>query len=242
MNNSEVWHKDKAHEHIMSIDNLMAKVIATDVTEEREQSNSYHVRLELRSENGFLVGRVLQGDVTCPSLYRLAVPLAGLPGAVAPDARANVKATRRRGTFTEPLAGVGKDTFRVMLNPLGRHRFTGTGDKAEVCCQIFSTTTLSVVWLTIAVLFILEFKLGIRHVPLNSGGSSGVVVRLLASHLDEPASIPGGDAPEFSCVGIVPDDATGRRDFSGVSHFPPSPHYSSAPHSPHYIGSQDLDV
>ncbi|KAJ8882625.1 hypothetical protein PR048_014437 [Dryococelus australis] len=47
-----------------------------------------------------------------------------------------------------------------------------------------------------------------------------VVVRLLASHLREPGSIPGGLGPGFSHVGIVPDDAAGRRAFSGISRFP----------------------
>ncbi|KAJ8872286.1 hypothetical protein PR048_025888, partial [Dryococelus australis] len=47
-----------------------------------------------------------------------------------------------------------------------------------------------------------------------------VVVRLLTSHLDEPVSIPGGVAPEFSHVGIVPDDAAGRRVFSEIPHSP----------------------
>ncbi|KAJ8871591.1 hypothetical protein PR048_027917 [Dryococelus australis] len=47
-----------------------------------------------------------------------------------------------------------------------------------------------------------------------------VVVRLLASHVGEPGSIPGGFAPEFSHVGTVPDDAAGWRVFSGISlHF-----------------------
>ncbi|KAJ8878874.1 hypothetical protein PR048_019473 [Dryococelus australis] len=45
----------------------------------------------------------------------------------------------------------------------------------------------------------------------NSGGRGGVVVRLLASHLGETGSIPGGVAAGFSHVGIVPDDAAGRR-------------------------------
>ncbi|KAJ8868382.1 hypothetical protein PR048_029898 [Dryococelus australis] len=45
-------------------------------------------------------------------------------------------------------------------------------------------------------------------------------VRLLASHLGEPGSIPGGFASGFSHVGIVPDDAAGRRVFSGISRFP----------------------
>ncbi|KAJ8871862.1 hypothetical protein PR048_028202 [Dryococelus australis] len=48
------------------------------------------------------------------------------------------------------------------------------------------------------------------------GGNS-----LLASHLDEPGLIPGGVAPEFSHAVIVPDDAAGRRVFSGSS-FPPA--------------------
>ncbi|KAJ8870508.1 hypothetical protein PR048_029531 [Dryococelus australis] len=46
------------------------------------------------------------------------------------------------------------------------------------------------------------------------------VVRLLASHLSEPSSIPVVVTPGFSHVGIVPDDATGRRVSSGISHFP----------------------
>ncbi|KAJ8878899.1 hypothetical protein PR048_019502 [Dryococelus australis] len=45
------------------------------------------------------------------------------------------------------------------------------------------------------------------------------VVRLLASHLGEPGSIPGGVTPGFSRVEIVLDDAAGRRVFSGISHF-----------------------
>ncbi|KAJ8872358.1 hypothetical protein PR048_025962 [Dryococelus australis] len=56
--------------------------------------------------------------------------------------------------------------------------------------------------------------------------------------------IPGRVAPGFSHVGIEPDDAAGRRAFSGISHFPRFFHSSAAPYSPHFtlIGSQDLDV
>ncbi|KAJ8867816.1 hypothetical protein PR048_031621 [Dryococelus australis] len=54
----------------------------------------------------------------------------------------------------------------------------------------------------------------------NDQDHSGEVVRLLASNPDETGWIPGGVFPEFSHVGIVPDDATGQRVFfSGVSHF-----------------------
>ncbi|KAJ8876276.1 hypothetical protein PR048_024186 [Dryococelus australis] len=55
-------------------------------------------------------------------------------------------------------------------------------------------------------------------------------------HLNEPGSIPGGVAPGFSHVGIVSDDATDYRIFSGVSHFPLPfismllhPHLTSSP-------------
>ncbi|KAJ8865841.1 hypothetical protein PR048_033363 [Dryococelus australis] len=60
----------------------------------------------------------------------------------------------------------------------------------------------------------------------------------------EPGSIPGGVAPVFSHVGIVPHDASGRRVFSGISRFPPSFHSRAAPCSPLFalIGSQDPDV
>ncbi|KAJ8874918.1 hypothetical protein PR048_022808 [Dryococelus australis] len=54
----------------------------------------------------------------------------------------------------------------------------------------------------------------------RSPGHSGVVVRLLASLLGKPRSILGEAAPGLSHVGIVPDDASGWRVFSGISCFP----------------------
>ncbi|KAJ8888634.1 hypothetical protein PR048_008126 [Dryococelus australis] len=54
----------------------------------------------------------------------------------------------------------------------------------------------------------------------NIRGRDGVVVRLLASQLDEPGSIFGGVASGFSHVGILLDDAAGWRVFSDVSCFP----------------------
>ncbi|KAJ8891608.1 hypothetical protein PR048_004136 [Dryococelus australis] len=75
-------------------------------------------------------------------------------------------------------------------------------------------------------------------------GHGGVVVRLLASHQGEPDSIPGGVAPGFPHIGIVPDDAVGRWVFSGISRFPrpciPVLLYSSPRFT--LIGSQYLDV
>ncbi|KAJ8872054.1 hypothetical protein PR048_025655 [Dryococelus australis] len=52
-------------------------------------------------------------------------------------------------------------------------------------------------------------------------GPRGVVVRLLASHLGKLGSIPGQIASRFAHVAIVPDDAAGRRVFSG-SPVPPA--------------------
>ncbi|KAJ8878692.1 hypothetical protein PR048_019277 [Dryococelus australis] len=45
-------------------------------------------------------------------------------------------------------------------------------------------------------------------------GRGGSVVRLLASNVGEPGSIPGGAAPGSSRVEIMPDDSAGRRALS----------------------------
>ncbi|KAJ8873772.1 hypothetical protein PR048_024606 [Dryococelus australis] len=55
---------------------------------------------------------------------------------------------------------------------------------------------------------------------LHEGFRGGVVVRILASLLSEPGSIPGGVAPGFLYEGIVPDDNPNRSIFSGISRFP----------------------
>ncbi|KAJ8870625.1 hypothetical protein PR048_029648 [Dryococelus australis] len=61
---------------------------------------------------------------------------------------------------------------------------------------------------------------------------SSAVVRLLNSHLGEPGSIFVEVAPGFLHVGIVPDDATCRRVFSGISRLQrPSPAEKYALHS-----------
>ncbi|KAJ8894533.1 hypothetical protein PR048_007190 [Dryococelus australis] len=81
----------------------------------------------------------------------------------------------------------------------------------------------------------LEMELCALYSPNWSRG--GVAVRLFASHLWEPGSIPGGVAHVFSHVGIVPDDAASRRVFSRFSRFPrpciPAQVYANL------IGSQD---
>ncbi|KAJ8875155.1 hypothetical protein PR048_023048 [Dryococelus australis] len=51
----------------------------------------------------------------------------------------------------------------------------------------------------------------------RSRGCSGQAFRLLASVQGEPGSIPSRATPGFSHVGIVPDDAAGRRVYSGIS-------------------------
>ncbi|KAJ8894623.1 hypothetical protein PR048_007287, partial [Dryococelus australis] len=70
------------------------------------------------------------------------------------------------------------------------------------------------------------------------------VIILFASHTGEPGSTPGGVAPTFSQVGIVPDNATGRRVFSGISHLPRLCIPEMLPSSPHFalVGSKDLYV
>ncbi|KAJ8867887.1 hypothetical protein PR048_031692 [Dryococelus australis] len=63
------------------------------------------------------------------------------------------------------------------------------------------------------------------------------------SHQGDQGSIPGGVAPGFSQVGIVPDDATGRRVSPGLSRVPRPLRSAAAPYSHRLalIGSQDLD-
>ncbi|KAJ8866828.1 hypothetical protein PR048_032689 [Dryococelus australis] len=63
-------------------------------------------------------------------------------------------------------------------------------------------------------------------------------------HLGVVGLIPGGVAPGFSHVGIMPDNATGSVDFLRDHLFTPSLHSSNAPYSPHFnfFGSQDLSV
>ncbi|KAJ8877907.1 hypothetical protein PR048_022366 [Dryococelus australis] len=51
------------------------------------------------------------------------------------------------------------------------------------------------------------------------GAVAAKAVSLLASHQRKPYSIPGRATPGFLHVVIVPDDATGRRVFSGISRF-----------------------
>ncbi|KAJ8878393.1 hypothetical protein PR048_018971 [Dryococelus australis] len=55
--------------------------------------------------------------------------------------------------------------------------------------------------------------------PAGTDQGPGVMIRLFASHQGESRSIPGGIPPGFPHVGIVPNDAAGRRVFSGISSF-----------------------
>ncbi|KAJ8894820.1 hypothetical protein PR048_000127 [Dryococelus australis] len=67
---------------------------------------------------------------------------------------------------------------------------------------------------------------------------------MLASHQGEPGSISDRVTPGFLQMGILPDDATGRRVFSGVSRFP-RPCFPALLHShlaSPLIGSRDLFV
>ncbi|KAJ8867349.1 hypothetical protein PR048_031150 [Dryococelus australis] len=77
-----------------------------------------------------------------------------------------------------------------------------------------------------------------------SGATGGVAVRLLASHLVEPGSITNGVTQRFSHVGVVLEDAAGRRVFLRASTIFPTLQSDAAPYSSHFtlIGSQDLDV
>ncbi|KAJ8895288.1 hypothetical protein PR048_000613 [Dryococelus australis] len=59
-----------------------------------------------------------------------------------------------------------------------------------------------------------------KHILRRERGGGVVVIRLLASQLCELGPIPGGATPRYLHVRIVPNDATGRRAFSGIFRFP----------------------
>ncbi|KAJ8891155.1 hypothetical protein PR048_010670 [Dryococelus australis] len=84
----------------------------------------------------------------------------------------------------------------------------------------------------------------LRKSDMTLPDRGGVVVRLLPSHLDVPGSITDGVTPEFSQMGIAPDDVDGWRVFSGVCRLPTPFHSGAAPYSPRFglIASQDLDT
>ncbi|KAJ8865622.1 hypothetical protein PR048_033142 [Dryococelus australis] len=77
------------------------------------------------------------------------------------------------------------------------------------------------------------FSLSLRvsiNAPFTLGAAGADAVSTLASHHCEPGSIPGW-VTGFSHVGIVLDDAVGRRVFCGISPFPPLFHSGAAPYS-----------
>ncbi|KAJ8867388.1 hypothetical protein PR048_031189 [Dryococelus australis] len=80
------------------------------------------------------------------------------------------------------------------------------------------------------------------HVPFARREVRGVEGVGVTCRAGETGSNPGGAAPEFSHVGIVPGGAAGRRVFSRLSRFPQPFHTGIVPYSPRFslIGSQDL--
>ncbi|KAJ8874999.1 hypothetical protein PR048_022889 [Dryococelus australis] len=79
---------------------------------------------------------------------------------------------------------------------------------------------------------------------IQPGGRGGTVGRILTFHQGVPSSITGGAVPGNSHVGIVSDNANGRRVFSGISRFLPPLYSGAAPYSLRFtlIVSQGLDV
>ncbi|KAJ8880925.1 hypothetical protein PR048_017398 [Dryococelus australis] len=72
-------------------------------------------------------------------------------------------------------------------------------------------------------LFLSTVRLAIHHqcvlLRYSCWGRGCAVTRALAPYQGEPRSIPGGATPGLSLMGIVPDDTTGRRVFSGIYRF-----------------------
>ncbi|KAJ8885638.1 hypothetical protein PR048_011836 [Dryococelus australis] len=102
--------------------------------------------------------------------------------------------------------------------PLNPHPTILSGNRgADGCCRFVRCPSEYISILGIAHLY--KSAVGGRRITTRFRGRDGVVVRLLASLQGELLSLPGGVAPGFSHVGIVPDDAAGRRVFTGISRF-----------------------
>ncbi|KAJ8897143.1 hypothetical protein PR048_002489 [Dryococelus australis] len=75
-----------------------------------------------------------------------------------------------------------------------------------------------------------------------SSGKHARTVRLLPSQQGDPGSIPGRVTPGFSQIGIIPDDAAGRRLFYEISHYPRSCNPVLLRNHFTIIRYQDLDI
>ncbi|KAJ8878283.1 hypothetical protein PR048_018860 [Dryococelus australis] len=150
-----------------------------------------------------------------------------------PHAPSNGVTPPPRQPGAQPHANIAETTCRSLLVTCSispQHTAVSThprGRAAEVkgCSRYSPFTGAAVVWWTVY--------------SLSSSPPAPP-----AHRQGEPGSNLSGVAPEFSHVGIVPDDAAGRWVFSGVHPFPPPSHSGAVPCSPHFnfIGSQDLDV
>ncbi|KAJ8872311.1 hypothetical protein PR048_025915 [Dryococelus australis] len=78
-----------------------------------------------------------------------------------------------------------------------------------------------------------EVRSSYRFISAKGAAVSGVVAKLYPSLHGDPDSIPGRVDPGFSHVGMAPDDAAGRRVFSGISRFPTPFHSAHAAYLSH---------
>ncbi|KAJ8881162.1 hypothetical protein PR048_017635 [Dryococelus australis] len=137
-------------------------------------------------------------------------------------------APRRTARCEMDLQQTGQSSLTVYLYPLNQtHASIPAGHCPDTLQTSFSKgktgsrylvfTEVGVGTLCVAVEPYLDFY---REPVRQVTSDEHTMVRLLASHLDEPGSVPAAFAPRLLHVGIVPDDAAGRRVFSKISRFP----------------------
>ncbi|KAJ8885893.1 hypothetical protein PR048_012099 [Dryococelus australis] len=115
--------------------------------------------------------------------------------------------------YTEVTFAIGSEFIRHALDDSAPIADLEGNKKRIPYCQMWGNTGAT----TNEQTFEVQLYKGLWGLPYKrSEGRGGKMVRLLASHISEPGSIPGETTPGLSHAGIVPDDAAVWRVFSGI--------------------------
>ncbi|KAJ8867326.1 hypothetical protein PR048_031127 [Dryococelus australis] len=162
--------------------------------------------------------------------------LTGEKGSIAQNHAPRKNGSYHDSTFPKPHSG-SNSYLETISRVISLNTKSKTQSGPRYCMhvrQLFSFTSLSVPRLPIA-----ARNTGARatmQVSLEDSMAAGIDGSIpsgatVAERLARSPPTKANRVTGFSQVGIVPDDAVGRRVFSGISRFPPPLHSSAAPYS-----------